>query len=934
MGINNNGELVFPYGREDTDYNIEGDPSSGYVFNGATSVFWCRLRDLLPREIDEIFKSANAECFSANNLIKQFDDYQECYPEEIWRLDIQRKYIRTFTNESIDNSKPKHDVQYLRDMMQGRKKYQRRQWIRDQEVYFGTKHQMTTIVGDHNRITFRCFTPTGDNIAVQPDYTIKIVPYCDMYVTVAFGNESNPKGLKTKAGEECVVPCPLSTMDDTQVAIYCANRIQALNDLSACYIAANNFSMATKLKKLVIGNSTDGYNNSRLVSLTLGDNTLLEELDIRNCKNLTGAMNFTQYSNLAKFLAEGTSITSVTFAPYSKIQTAHLPDTVNTLIMQNLDKLTDFQGSLDALENLTLQGGVLSHTDIINKCIDTLRVLYLYDIDWTGDHSLPNTDLLNKLVGLFKSIITGFAYINSEVHNRELVAYANTWRDLDVRCASVIPQFKVKFVNYDGTVFDEQIVDRNEDAVEPIAAGRCQTPTRPSDSMYTYDFTEWDDTELTNITEHKTINAQYLLTPIPYTITFDSNGGSEVALITQGYGTTITIASPVKTGHTFIGWNPILPETMPAMDMNLVALWQINQYTITFDTDGGNIIPPITKNYGESVEAPNDPTRKGYTFVGWDRDIPTTIPDENITIKALWQINLYTVWFMNDDEELQKYEEVPYGSSVTYTGSTPEWKRGIGTFNGWEPNGTNIQEDTYCYAQFSGEPIPSTVTPLNECSWYVIKALGKCGKKEGNQWCYYGNGTRQVWFNLGDTKKVTLTDGEELIFKIYDFNHDDKVSGGKSPFTFGLDRLTKNSHYLIKSTAEWKNSYMRNTVLPLYYDKMPSDLKGYIEEVIKYTVESCKSSAIIETPGKLWLLSRREVAGSTYAQEGTLYPIFSDDASRVKYNVNGTANRWFLRSPSTNSSGDMMGMVSSTGSIGGRYATSAYPDPICFCFCV
>ena len=122
--------------------------------------------------------------------------------------------------------------------------------------------------------------------------------------------------------------------------------------------------------------------------------------------------------------------------------------------------------------------------------------------------------------------------------------------------------------------------------------------------------------------------------------------------------------------------------------------------------------------------------------------------------------------------------------------------------------------------------------------------------------------------------------------------------------------------------------------LPLYYDKMPSDLKGYIEEVTKYTVESYNSSAIIETPGKLWLLSRREVAGSTYAQEGTLYPIFSDDASRVKYNINGKPNRWFLRSPSSQSSGDMMGVVQSYGSVGGRYATSAYPDPICFCFCV
>ena len=103
---------------------------------------------MLTKEIDDTFKNVQTECFSANHLIKEFDDYQECYPEEIWRLDIQRKYIRTFTGESIDNSKPKLDVQYLRDMMQGRKKYQRRQWVRDQGVYFGTKHQLTNIVVD------------------------------------------------------------------------------------------------------------------------------------------------------------------------------------------------------------------------------------------------------------------------------------------------------------------------------------------------------------------------------------------------------------------------------------------------------------------------------------------------------------------------------------------------------------------------------------------------------------------------------------------------------------------------------------------------------------------------------------------------------------------------------------------------------------------
>lgn len=87
------------------------DDTQSQAEETSRKLFWCRLRDLLPGEIRSTFQNVAAECFSADNLIHQFDEYQECYPEEIWRLDVQRKYIRTFTGESIDNSKPKHDVQ-------------------------------------------------------------------------------------------------------------------------------------------------------------------------------------------------------------------------------------------------------------------------------------------------------------------------------------------------------------------------------------------------------------------------------------------------------------------------------------------------------------------------------------------------------------------------------------------------------------------------------------------------------------------------------------------------------------------------------------------------------------------------------------------------------------------------------------------------------
>ena len=123
-----------------------------------------------------------------------------------------------------------------------------------------------------------------------------------------------------------------------------------------------------------------------------------------------------------------------------------------------------------------------------------------------------------------------------------------------------------------------------------------------------------------------------------YTITFDTNGGSEIAPITQDYGTEITAPdNPTRKGYTFRGWDKEIPKTMPAENITVKAQWEINQYTITFDTNGGSEIAPITQDYGTEITAPDNPTRKGYTFKGWDKEIPETMPAENITITARWK---------------------------------------------------------------------------------------------------------------------------------------------------------------------------------------------------------------------------------------------------------------------------------------------------------
>ena len=204
-------------------------------------------------------------------------------------------------------------------------------------------------------------------------------------------------------------------------------------------------------------------------------------------------------------------------------------------------------------------------------------------------------------------------------------------------------------------------------------------PDKPTRKGYT--FKGWDkEIPETMPAENITVKAQWEINQ--YTITFDTNGGSEIAPITQDYGTEITAPdNPTRKGYTFKGWDKEIPETMPAENMTVKAQWEINQYTIAFDTNGGSEIAPITQDYGTEITAPDNPTRKGYTFKGWDKEIPETMPAENITVKAQWEINQYTITFdTNGGSKIAPITQ-DYGTEITAPDNPT--RKGY-TFKGWD----------------------------------------------------------------------------------------------------------------------------------------------------------------------------------------------------------------------------------------------------------
>ena len=205
--------------------------------------------------------------------------------------------------------------------------------------------------------------------------------------------------------------------------------------------------------------------------------------------------------------------------------------------------------------------------------------------------------------------------------------------------------------------------------------------TAPTLTREGYTFKGWDkEIPETMPADNITVKAQWEINQ--YTITFDTNGGSEIVPITQDYGTEITAPdNPTRKGYTFKGWDREIPKTMPAENMTVKAQWEINQYTISFDTNGGSEIAPITQDYSTKITAPDNPTRKGYTFKGWDKEIPETMPADNITVKAQWEINQYTIAFdTNGGSEIAPITQ-DYGTEITAPDNPT--RKGY-TFKGWD----------------------------------------------------------------------------------------------------------------------------------------------------------------------------------------------------------------------------------------------------------
>ena len=522
LGIDNAGKLEMDYGVEDNDKDLAAgndENSSPTYFRAANSTFFQRIIKYFANELPAryaSYESATSALFDSEHLIKEFDNWQGQFPEELWRLDYERKYKRPYVNgsgENWDNAlawQSGTDKRFLTDMMNGKKKYQRRQFERNQDFYMSSKFRGSKNTGD--MITLRgAGDLSGANLIVPQDATLHIVPYLNMYINLSINNTGSfYYSQKCKAGEEVVIPYPSDKFEFNY--IYGASRIQNLGDLSPMYLQTANLGPGEKLKEIILGNSIEGYinNNIKELSNSISDNNkLLTILNIENLTGVTGSLPVQNIPSIKEIYAKGSGIESVTFARNGLIQKAELPKSLTDLRLYDLYYLNDL--SIEDYSSLLMFAWEntpnINEQEILQQAINLIRVRAI-NIDWTGDKKLDNASVLvrlSKCKGIDANnqltdapILTGKVAFES-IRQSEIDKFKELWPELELIYEEdrVIPQHRLRFycegelVDPDNLILKDHmhILTKEDDpSADFLERGLLN---KPETKQYKYVFSGW-----------------------------------------------------------------------------------------------------------------------------------------------------------------------------------------------------------------------------------------------------------------------------------------------------------------------------------------------------------------------------------------------------------------------------------------------------------
>jgi hypothetical protein len=489
LGLNNFGKQVYRYGLEDIDHDEAGEE----VFRQSNSLFFCRIRDLFDAELKKMYQDLESkDAWKASSFIAECDEWQSQFPEELWRVDIERKYLRTYNSSFING---KGDKQFLTNMANGKMKYHRRQWERSQEQYMASKYQTTTALSEDYHANFRVnrFDST-DGLAILPNYQFTLTPYSYIYLNVQYGG-TGTISVRANPNVPTVVPYAGTSADIINVGSAAA--IRDFGDLSALYPDTVSVQNATRVKTLKLGNNTAGYENAGFSSLTTGANALLEELDITNITSFDKTLDLTELINLRKLLASGTKIPSVIFAEGGKLNYLELPS-VNDLTLKNLNYLSNTGIVLTSFGNvvdLIVEGcPLIDQLSLLETCHNLNRAK-LDNINFGTQTYNYFVNNIFKLKGIDND--GAHAQITGTVHFENITGAQ--FNEIKKRYPKLVVTYDLltstitfKDTDNTSTIYEQTILNAG-DCDDPVISGGHEAPVKQATPEFTYEWFGWSD---------------------------------------------------------------------------------------------------------------------------------------------------------------------------------------------------------------------------------------------------------------------------------------------------------------------------------------------------------------------------------------------------------------------------------------------------------
>jgi len=729
LGNDNVGGLSFTYGMETDDQS-----GSSYVFNAHDAAWITFTRGLFGACQTMYRNRESAGCFSTTNFLTKVQDWQNTRPERLWVADTQRKYLRPYEDNGT--------VTYIA-MLAGRKTHQREQ-VKTYNAYYYASKYVSDFCTSQN-IMVRGNTPTsGTTITVVPPAnTATVSMYIDCYIVVA--STSYNVVAKTRAQRGTTYTMDFSTigsMGETELYFCTAPMITALGDLAHLYFKQNNFAMGTNLQQLEIGSSLTGYQNDNLESLTIGSNTMLEYLDVRNCPNVTGALDLSGCVSLSEVYLENTAFTGVTFATAGLLETAHLQNPTS-LTMRELMYLQDLTlGSaanmttlriencdFDSSAALTIAGTTTTHgtkdiaLNLIQSCPNLSRTR-LIGMDW----SLSNTTDLESVYDMAgidddgyditQSVLTGDAYVTT-MRQSQLSKYNTVWPYLEITYGTMVTQYLATFLNADGTAILDtdglaytQWVDVGSAPYDPITMGYTITVSDSGTPAATgYDASSYNG----DYYQDTSTGAIYL------------SDGTSWSTVANADILTPAMASTAQYIYTFSGWDDI--TTVMSYNRNVTAEYTTTTrtYTVKWYRDAGTTFLTVSGvPYGGCIDYIDS-----NICVGYGSTTPAAAGYAAADYADMYYQNYATgqIYYSNGSVwSTATYEDVINDSTLP-TFADDESSYTFRVFRSWDKSTGFITGDVNVYADWiaTNAALPAQGTDMSDMTVSQIYGIGKAG---------------------------------------------------------------------------------------------------------------------------------------------------------------------------------------------------------------